>query len=310
MEDLNDLALFAKVVEHKGFSAAGEQLGIPKSRVSRHIARLEARLGVRLLQRTSRRLTVTSVGQLFYERCQAVVAMGESARDVIHQAVSEPQGSLRVSCPITLAQFWLTPLLPEFMKAFPKVRLLLSVTNRRIDPVEEQVDVVLRVRRPPFDDSSLVVRRLGQTTDVLVASPSLLALDAGPVDPDDLANWPTLSIPGDGERQIWTLRSGTTVAEVAHQPRLATTDMFALKRAALEGVGVALLPEIICGDELQDGKLKRVLPEWHCAVSEVQAAFPTRRGMLPAVRALVDFLAKHPPGGNTGRKLTAQIAAR
>jgi DNA-binding transcriptional LysR family regulator len=296
MEDLNDLALFAKVVEHKGFSAAGKQLGIPKSRLSRHIARLEARLGVRLLQRTSRRLTVTSVGQLFYERCQAVVAMGESARDVIHQAVSEPQGPLRVSCPITLAQFWLTPLLPEFMKIFPKVRLLLSVTNRRIDPVEEQVDVVLRVRRPPFDDSSLVVRRLGQTTDVLVASPSLLAFNADPVEPRDLAGWPTLSVPSDGERQTWTLKNATTVSEIAHEPRLATADMFALKRAALEGVGLTLLPEIICRDELQNGQLRRVLPEWSCAVSEIQAAFPTRRGMLPAVRALVDFLSSHPPG--------------
>lgn len=302
MDDLNDLALFAKVVEHKGFSAAGQQLGIPKSRLSRRIARLEERLGVRLLQRTSRRLTVTSLGQLFYERCQAVIAMGESALEVVHQAISEPQGTLRVSCPITLAQFWLTPLLPEFMTAFPKIRLRLVVTNRRIDPVEEQVDVVLRVRRPPFDDSSLVVRRLGQTTDVLVASPSLLTANAAPIVPGDLESWPTLSVPGDGERHVWTLKNGTTVLEIALQPRLSTGDMFALKHAALEGVGVSLLPEVICREELQAGLLRRVLPDWSCTVSEIQAVFPTRRGMLPAVRTLVDFLGSHPPGGNIGRK--------
>lgn len=296
MEDLNDMALFAKVVEHNGFSAAGQHLGIPKSRISRHIARLEERLGVRLLQRTSRRLSVTSVGQLFYERCQAVVAMGESARDVIQQAVSEPQGTVRVSCPITLAQFWLTPLLPEFMKTVPKVRLLLAVTNRPIDPVGEQMDVVLRVRRPPFEDSSLVVRRLGQTRDVLIASPSFLATKVDPVAPHDLEDWPTLSVPSDGERYVWALKNGTTGAEIVHEPRLATADMFALKHAALEGLGVTLLPEIICREELQKGLLKIVLPDWSCAVSDIQAAFPTRRGMLPAVRALVDFLASHPPG--------------
>jgi DNA-binding transcriptional LysR family regulator len=155
------------------------------------------------------------------------------------------------------------------------------------------VDVTLRVRRPPFDDSSLVVRCLGHTKDVLVARPYLLAANTDLTGPGDLAGWPTLSVPSEGERHIWTLKNGVAVAEIAHEPRLATADMFALKHAALEGVGVTLLPEIICREELQNGLLKVVLPEWSCAVSEIQAAFPTRRGMLPAVRALVDFLGDH-----------------
>ncbi len=195
MEDLNDLVYFAKVVEHNGFSAASRQLGIPKSRLSRRIAWLEERLGVRLLQRSSRRMTLTSVGQLFYERCQSVVTLGESAREVVHQAVSEPQGLLRISCPMTLAQFWLTPLLTQFMRAYPKVRVLLTVTNRSVDPVEEYTDVVLRVRRPPFSDSSLVVRRLAQARDVLVASAGLAAAMAPPSAPRDISDWPTLSVP-------------------------------------------------------------------------------------------------------------------
>ncbi|MBT2303014.1 LysR family transcriptional regulator [Variovorax paradoxus] len=296
MEDLNDLVFFAKVVEHQGFSAAGRQLGIPKSRLSRRISLLEERLGVRLLQRSSRRLALTSVGQLFYERCQAMVALGESAREVIEQAVSQPQGLLRVSSPITLAQFWLTPLLPAFMRACPKVRLVLTVSNRRVDPLEEHIDVVLRVRRPPFDDSSLVVRQLGTTHDVPVASPSLFDVHGAPDDVQALAGWPTLSLPAVGERYTWLLRRGDEAVEFAHEPRLVTDDMFALKHAALEGMGVALLPEIICRDELNDGRLRRVLPECACTASEIQAVFPTRRGMLPAVRALVDFLALHRPG--------------
>jgi DNA-binding transcriptional LysR family regulator len=181
------------------------------------------------------------------------------------------------------------------MKAFPKIRLLLIVTNRRIDPVEEQVDVVLRVRRPPFEDSSLVVRRLGHMTDLLVVSPSLLAANLELTGPGDLEGWPTLSLPGEGERHIWSLKNDGAVTEIAHEPRLITDDMFALKHAAIEGVGVSLLPEIICRNELQNGLLKVVLPEWGSIVSEIQAAFPTRLGMLPAVRALVDFLGSHPP---------------
>jgi DNA-binding transcriptional LysR family regulator len=296
MEDLNDLVFFAKVVEHQGFSAASRQLGVPKSRLSRRITLLEERLGVRLLQRSSRRLVLTSVGERFYERCRAIVTLGESAHELIQEAVAQPQGVLRVSCPLTLAQFWLTPLLPAFMKAHPRVRLLLTVSNRRVDPLEEPIDVVLRVRRPPFDDSSLVVRPLGRTNDVLLASPALLREHGTPADVLELEGWPTLSLPAEGERHAWLLRRGAEAAELVHAPRLVCGDMFALKHAALEGLGVVLLPELLCREELGDGRLVRVLPEWGCAESEIQAVFPSRRGMLPAVRALVDFLAAHPAG--------------
>ena len=175
MQDLNDLMFFARVVEHGGYSAASRALGIPKSRLSRRIAALEERLGVRLLQRSSRGFTLTSVGQPFYERCKAVLAAGAAALEVAEAGASEPQGVLSVSCPLSLAQSWLTPLLPRFMQALPKVRVRLHVSNRRVDPIEEQVDVVLRVRRPPFEDSELVVRPLARVNDLLVASPSLVA---------------------------------------------------------------------------------------------------------------------------------------
>lgn len=295
MEDLNDLVLFAKVVEHNGFSAASRQMGVPKSRLSRRIALLEERLGVRLLQRSSRRLTVTPVGQLFYERCQAVISASESASEVVQQAIGQPLGTLRLSCPITLAQFWLTPLLPQFMKKYPKVNISLLVTNRRVELIEEGVDVAVRVRRPPFDDSSLVVRRLGQTTDILVASPELLSSQSAPTSPVDLADWPTLDIPGAGDHSSWTLRHGGVTTEARLNPRLVSDDMYALRRAALDGVGIGLLPQLICDEDLRQGRLQRVLPDWGCTPSEIQATFPTRRGMLPAVRALIDFLADHPP---------------
>ena len=295
MEDLNDLVLFARVVEHNGFSAASRELGIPKSRLSRRIALLEERMDARLLQRSSRRLAVTAVGQLFYERCLAVISAGESASEVVQQALGQPSGTLRLSCPITLAQFWLTPLLPTFMKRHPKVNISLSATNRRIDPIEEGIDVAVRVRRPPFDDSNIVARLLGQTTDVLVASPELLAAQSPPSFPSDLTNWATLALASSGDRFTWTLLRGSESTETRISPRFVSDDMYALRRAALDGVGIALLPLLICEEELQQGRLKRVLPEWGCRPSEIQATFPTRRGMLPAVRLLIDFLAEHPP---------------
>src|SRR5258706_2933869 len=180
MHDLNDLALFAMVVEHQGFSAASQQMGVPKSRLSRRIAQLEERLGVRLLQRSSRSLAVTSVGRLFYERCKQVVELGESASEVVQEALGEPQGTVCVSCPISLSQFWLTPILSTFMKSHPKVGIALTVSNRRVDPLDESMDVVLRIRRPPFDDSDLVVRPLWRTADVLMASPAFLAQHGEP----------------------------------------------------------------------------------------------------------------------------------
>jgi len=296
MEDFNDLALFAHVVEQQGFSAASRHLGIPKSRLSRRVSQLEERIGVRLLQRSSRRLLLTSVGRQFYERCQATVAAGEEAFDVARQATAQPQGLLRVSCPFTLAQFWLTPLIPSFMRAYPGVRLQLEVSNRRVDPLQENIDVVLRVRRPPFEDSSLVARPLGSTVDVLLASPALVERLGSPRSLGDLAAWPVLSLPADNERYRWALERGSESHDFAFTPHVVTDDMFALRHLAEQGMGLALLPEIMCRDALADGRLVRLCGEWACAASEIQAAFASRRGMLPAVRAFIDHLLQNPPG--------------
>ncbi|NVM89517.1 DNA-binding transcriptional LysR family regulator [Variovorax sp. SG517] len=296
MEDFNDLALFAHVVEQQGFSAASRHLGIPKSRLSRRVSQLEERIGVRLLQRSSRRLLLTSVGRQFYERCQATVAAGEEAFDVARQATAQPQGLLRVSCPFTLAQFWLTPLIPSFMRAFPGVRLQLEVSNRRVDPLQENIDVVLRVRRPPFEDSSLVARPLGNTVDVLLASPALVERLGMPRSLDDLAAWPVLSLPAENERYRWALERGSESHDFAFTPHVVTDDMFALRHLAEQGMGLALLPEIMCRDALAEGRLLRLCGEWACAASEIQAAFASRRGMLPAVRAFIDHLLQNPPG--------------
>jgi len=217
MEDLNDLVLFARVVEHHGFSAASRELGIPKSRLSRRVALLEERMGVRLLQRSSRRLAVTAVGQLFYERCQAVISAGESASEVVQQAVGQPSGALRLSCPISLAQFWLTPMLPTFMRRHPMVNISLFTTNRRIDPIEEGIDVALRVRRPPFDDSSIVAAGSARPRTCWWPAPICLRRRGPPL---------SLRISRAGRRWRWprpaTASHGPSCARV-NPPRRAST---------------------------------------------------------------------------------------
>jgi len=294
MHDLNDLMYFAKVVEFGGFSEAGRRLGIPKSRLSRRITQMEERIGVRLLQRSSRRVTLTSAGQGFFERCREVVRLAESAGDVVAEASSEVQGDVHVSCPLTLAQVWLTPLLPRFMLAHRKVRLHITATNRRIDPVEDRMDVVFRVRRPPLRDSDQIVRKLGESTDILVAGTSLFDTMPRPETPEALARMPTLSWFGSGSRFVWSLTDGQRSIELPHVPRLVADDMFALRDAALHGVGVALLPRRICQADVRAGRLEQVLPEWISPRAHIQAVFTSRRGMTPAVRALLDYLDQYP----------------
>lgn len=293
MHDINDLVYFAKVVEHGGFSEAGRQLGIPKSRLSRRITALEARLGVRLLQRSSRSVTLTTAGQGYFAQCRALVELARAADDGVMQASSEPTGEVRISCPMTLAQVWLTPLIPGFMKLHPKVRLQVVISNRRIDPVQERMDMVLRVRRPPLENSDQIVRKLGESVDVLVASPACLAAVGRPHAPEDMAGLPTLSLPMVGERASWQLSDGQRVVEVRHEPRLVTDDMFALREAAVNGLGLALLPRKICHDDLRAGRLELALPGWASPPGHVQAAFTSRKGMMPAVRALLDYLDGH-----------------
>ncbi|WP_230370116.1 LysR family transcriptional regulator [Paludibacterium denitrificans] len=194
MPDLNDLLYFAKVVEHGGFMAASRVLGIPKSRLSRRVAELEERLGVRLLQRTTRRLALTDVGNSYYAHCQAMLAEAEAAEDAIARITAEPRGLVRVSCPELLANTLLSPILPRFMAAHPQVRIWLEATNRRVDLIEEGIDVAIRVRHVIDDSANLVVRQLGISRVILVASPTLLGNAPLPQHPTELGTLPVLTM--------------------------------------------------------------------------------------------------------------------
>jgi DNA-binding transcriptional LysR family regulator len=293
MRDLNDLLFFAKVVEHGGFNAASRVLGIPKSRLSRRVAGLEEQLGVRLLQRTTRKLALTEVGASFYEHCQAMLAEADAAEESVSRVTAEARGLIRVSCPELLAKTELGPLLPRFMQQHPQVRLLLEATNRRVDLIEDGIDVAIRVRSVIEDSASLVARRLGIARQVLVASPALLLQYGTPASPADVARLPALSMNWpDGRGHLALLDAvGHDYSVQIDQPRLITDDLMVLTEAAEAGLGVAQLPVQLCHAALAAGRLVRLLPDYIIPGGILHAVFPSRRGLVPAVRAFIDFLA-------------------
>lgn len=296
LHDLNDLYFFAAVVEHAGFSAAGRALGVPKSRLSKRVAQLEERLGVRLLQRTTRRFVVTEVGERFYAHCRAVLEEAQAAQDAVDELRAEPRGVVRLSCPVSLAQTVLAYLLPDFLALYPKMQVRMLSSNSRVDVIGEGFDLAIRVRTKLDTDANLVIRTFGQSRTKLVASPALLDAEGRPGQPDELAKLPALSMREHEGPQIWELidAKGKQI-HVEVKPRLISGDFVILLESARRGMGVALLPEFVCAAAIKAGELEVVLPEWSAPEGTMHFVYPSRRGMLPGVRALVDFLAERLP---------------
>lgn len=293
MQDLNDLSLFAQVVEYGGFAAASRATGIAKSKLSRRVSELERRLGVRLIQRSSRKFAVTDLGRDYFQHILAMLEEAAAAQDVIERSRAEPRGVVRVSCPPGLVCFEIGDILARFMAQHPRVEVHLDSTSRRVDPIGEAIDVAIRVRFPPLDESDLVMRVLGDSAQRLVGSSGLLArCPAPPSVPADLSSLPSLDFCPPHRDHVWRLEGpdGAT-AQVVHRPRLVTDDISQLRAAALQGVGLAQIPAMAVDDDIAQGTLVDVLPAWRPRSGIVHAVFPSRRGLLPAVRSLIDFLA-------------------
>ena len=290
MRDLNDLQFFASVVQNRGFSAAARVLGIPKSRISRRITLLEERLGVRLLDRTTRRLGLTEVGQQVFEHARAAVIEADAAEEAALRMQAEPRGLVRLSCPLGL-QDAIAASLPAFLAVHPKLGLQCVITNRRVDLVHEGIDVAIRVRERLDTDADLQMKRIGLSRRILVASPAFVAKHGEPAAPADLGKLPVLHQEQQGGG-VWHLTTEDgRAAPVAVQPRIATGSFEILIAAACQGTGIALLPVSNCRDALASGALVQVLPEWSGIDGIVHLVFASRRGMLPSVRAVIDFVA-------------------
>ncbi len=297
MIDLNDLAYFVKVVDHQGFAPAARALGMQKSKLSRRIATLEDRLGVRLIQRSTRKFSVTDIGQSYYQHCLAMLVEAEAAQEVIDAIRAEPSGLIRIACPPGLIAYRMGTAIAEFMVASPKVRIQLKAYNRPVDIIREGFDVVIQTGEPRLDSASLVMRKLGEISQCLVAAPELLAGRQEPVIPSDLSDMPAIglstSLANGGTEQIeWELihENGST-ASIAASPRLLSDDLSALRSAALAGIGIVQMPNLMIDAECASGRLITLLPQWASPNLPVYAVFPSRRGLLPSIRALIDHLA-------------------
>jgi len=294
MQDLNHMKYFAEVVDRGGFAAAGRTLGVPKSKLSRRIAELESRLGVRLLQRTTRKLSLTEAGELYHRHAVAVREEADAATEALALVQTEPRGTIRIVCPLTIAQTTLGPLIPQFMQAHPQVRIDMEVSNRVVDLVQEGVDVALRVRATLEDSGSLVVKNLGVSYGRLVASPAQLKREGRPQTVEELGQLATVAMSAADGKSSWKLVGPNgREYDFQHRPVYTANDLLTLKYAALQGTGMTSLPDYMCARDIERGDLEIVLPEWSPRPGIMHAVFPSRRGLVPAVRRFLDFLGEH-----------------
>jgi len=297
MLDLNDLYYFVHAVEKKGISAAARALDLPKSTVSRRILALEAALGVRLIQRTTRRFAVTDIGQEFYAGAVATLIEAEAAENVVRQRMAEPRGTIRFSCPVALAQLGLAALIPRFMMLYPRIRIIQHATNGLVDPVQDGFDVCMRAHSTSLPGSTLVQRHLADIPWYLFAGPTYLSRKGTPASPEDLVAHEGVGLRQSEETHVWSLThegDPDKKATVAYSPCLQSDDMGTLKVAA-RTQGIVALPGYVGRKEVENGLLVRVLPQWHAGIATVSMLMPSRRGLLPSVRVFIDFLSTHVP---------------
>ncbi|MFK7861552.1 MAG: LysR substrate-binding domain-containing protein [Granulosicoccus sp.] len=289
--DLNDYFYFVHVIEKKGFSAASEALGLPKSRLSRHIQQLEERMDARLIHRTTRQFSVTELGETFYVHARAVVDEMERAENAVRRKKNLLSGSVTISCSVGVAQFALKELIARFLVENPLVTVSQQVTNKNIDMIAAGVDLAIRGHSGALPDSSLIQRHLAQVEWQLFAASDYEDQNAALRDPSDIYHHQTLALGWQSPSGQWMLegQSGEKLA-VEITPRLKSDDMSTLKHAAASGAGLVALPAYTCREELKRGQLRRVLTHWHAGAAQLSLVSPTRKGQPQAVVALRDFL--------------------
>ncbi len=301
MLNLNDLLVFVQVVDHGGFAAAGRALGIPKSTLSKRLSELERAIGVRLVQRTSRSFAVTEIGRDFYRHAAAMLIEAEAAEHVIKGRLAEPSGTVRITASLPIAQFRLATLLPRLAAGYPKVRIMLDVSDRFVDIVQEGFDIAIRNHFAPLPDTDLVQRRIYYDPAWLVASADYIRENGMPSRPEEANGLDGLM--ASSSDRVWTLHDGEgAVAEIAPSPRYFANETVSLREAARAGLGVACLASSFCAPLIESGALVRILPDWTARGVATTLLMPHRRGQLPSVRVVADHLiaelSQRPPGAD------------
>ncbi|MBB3132736.1 DNA-binding transcriptional LysR family regulator [Rhizobium pisi] len=289
--NLNDLHLFVQAVDSGSFTGAARHLGIPKSTVSKRVAELEGRLGVRLIQRTSRSFALTELGREFFQHAQASIIEAEMAEGIVRRHLAEPAGTVRLTASVPTAQFVLTEHLPALVARYPKLKLSIHVTDRFVDIVQEGFDIALRSHRAPLPDSALVQRRLANHPFFVLASPDYIRSHGQPQRPEELAQHATI-MTSLTENQWRLFSDNGDEALITLHSVMAADEPHMLMEMAAAGLGITCLPTSVCRKALAAGRLVRLLPDWTAGRIETTILMPHRRGQLPAVRAVVDFLAE------------------
>lgn len=288
--DLNDILVFTKVVETRSFTGAAEQLGLPKSTVSRKLAQLEERLGVRLVQRTTRKLALTEIGQTYYERCARIVADVAAAEQLVTDMQSTPRGRVRVTAPIDISSRYLGAICASFVATHPDITVELEATDRVVDLIEEGFD--LAVRFGALQESTLIARRLCKIESMLVATPAYLARRGTPASIEELDEHDRVLFTPNARVQSWALVQGEAVYEFGRPARFASNNIGAVRDAVLAGAGISVLSEFMVADDLAAGRLVPVLPEWRNRTVDAHALYPARQNLPPRLALFLDHLAK------------------
>jgi DNA-binding transcriptional LysR family regulator len=283
--DLNELVVFARVVQVGSFTAAAAELGMPKSTVSRKVSALEERLGARLLQRTTRKLSLTDEGRAYYDHASRIAVEIEDAERAVSSLRSAPRGLLRVTAGVNAG--WLGPIVSDYLLRHPDVQLELYETERTVDLIEERFDV--GVRAGTLGDSSLIARRLADVRWFLVASRRYLARRGRPRTPADLAGH-DLAVFGAGARVTLRLERDGQATELSLAPRLVVRDVELLHATVRAGLGIGLLPAYRCVAELRGRRFERVLAAWEAPPTPIHAVYPSARHVSPKVKSFVDHL--------------------
>jgi DNA-binding transcriptional LysR family regulator len=289
LTDLNEVTIFVKVVQAGSFIGASRALDIPKATISRKIAQLEATLKVRLLQRTTRKVNLTEVGRLYFDRCVRVLKDLEAANLAIAELQSVPYGTLRLSASVVFGVTILDRWVAEFMTLYPQINVEVFLTNQYVDLVAKGIDTAIRSGIP---DSALVSHRLGAVPYWICASPAYLMTHPAPNHPQDLLEHHCLTIASENLSEIlpWSLKRGKEIVEVKVPSRMRTNDFLMIKQLLMAGSGIAFTPGSLVIDEIQAGTLVRLLSDWLLAERELYLVYPSDRHLSPKLRAWVEFV--------------------
>jgi len=283
------MTLFVEVVKNQGFSAAADKLGISRAQVSKAVMDLETRLGTRLLNRTTRRVSLTETGQIYFERCKTILQDIEEIEGIAGQQTTKPYGRLSISAPTTFSILHLQQAIPAYLRQFPDVQISLSLADRFVDVVAEGFDVAVRIAE--LEDSSLVARKLAPCRQVFCAAPAYLEKHGTPKVPQDLAIHRCLLYTNDPRPDTWILHGPSGIESIKVNGPLYADNGDILKAAAIAGLGIIAQPTFIVGPDLRNGKLQQVLPDYCPPDISINAVFPSRRYLSAKVRTFVDFMA-------------------